>query len=184
MAVDATSDEAKLQAARELMSRHNYAAAKAILDTMPDNPQAQYWLETIAQLAPEGEKPKRGNADPYGQDEFFGDEPRKAKRAPEPEYYGSPVYEDYTAKAGIILIVYSACIVLSLSLADCLSTAVVIGLVGLGMNIAYLSQARSAQRRGVEVKGIGWLWFLLVALGLLLCAAVLFFYWLSSLDLD
>ena len=81
----------RLEAARELMGQKKYDAARKILRTIPDNPQAQSWLITLDQLSPPGGKKKRDNdpllldSDPYGQDEFLtvdreNDYPEKAKR--------------------------------------------------------------------------------------------------------
>jgi len=162
-----SQDEAKLQAARELMAQHNYAAAKAILETMPGNPQAQNWLETIAQIMPEYGKPKRD--DIYGQDEYYGGEPGKIKLAPKPQYYGPPMYEDFTSKAVWTLIAFLGI--------GFLGRAVGIPffgwIVALVMNIVYLNQARNTRNTGGEAKGIGCLWALLVVMVLLPCAAVL-----------
>jgi len=156
-------DEAKLQAAQEFIEQENYAAAKAILNTMPNNPQAQ---TTIAQLLSEGEKPKRDDGDPYGQDEFYEGEPSKVKRVPEPEDF-----EDYTSTT-FLLIAYMAAFVLILS--NHMGTGIVVGLAGLALNIAYRSKARNAQQRGDEVHDAGHFSLLFLMWGLFFGAIVVF----------
>ena len=167
-------DEAKLQAAQKLIEQENYVAAKAILDTMPNNPQAQNWLDTIAQLMPEGEKPKRGDADPYGQDEFYEGEPRKRKRASK-----SAHYEDSVAKAGIVLIV--CLLIMGLGSGIFPIACIASWIVGSALTIAFLIRAWNAERHGREVKGVGCLWSMFIVEGLILCAAALFFMWFISM---
>lgn len=51
---------AKFEAARELIQQKNYAAARAILEAMPDEPRAIEWLAKLDQIAPREETPRRG----------------------------------------------------------------------------------------------------------------------------
>lgn len=39
--------QTKLQSARELIQEHNYTAARAVLETMPDDPTARRWLRRL-----------------------------------------------------------------------------------------------------------------------------------------
>ncbi|MBK8032227.1 MAG: hypothetical protein IPK17_22665 [Chloroflexi bacterium] len=44
--------QTKLQAARELIQEKQYAAARAVLETLPTDPAAKQWLAKLNQIAP------------------------------------------------------------------------------------------------------------------------------------
>lgn len=54
--------KAKLEAAREMIREKNYAAARAILETMPDNSTALKWLIRLDEIAPIRNASRRDNA--------------------------------------------------------------------------------------------------------------------------
>lgn len=163
-----SSEEARLEAAREFMGQKKYDAARTILKTMPNNPQAQSWLITLDQLAPSGstpplyEDPLPLEADPYGQEEFLrgevaDDYPEKMKRAPRVLIPPTTGDKNYSATAVVTLILYIA-----------------FWPVGLVANIVYLKEARQLRAQGSQVEGEGCLVALLVVHVILPCALVLF----------
>ena len=161
-----STDEAKLAYARDLMGQKRYDEAREILETIPDNPQAQSWLMTIDQLAPKqrtwAKKKDAGPVpewmaepeqvtvedDPYGQAEFLdGSDAPVGKRKRGTDFFpgGIPV-KDFTVTAVVLLMLYWA-----------------IWPVGFAANLFYLREARRLNAEGAPVKGAGCLWALIFA---------------------
>lgn len=136
--------ESKLETARQLIVEKQYAAARAVLETIPDHPKAREWLAKLDEIAP---KDKRklddlvdAEDDPFYYDDSFGasESPRIQVTRPQ---------RDYTSTAILVLILYW-----------------VMWLPGLIVNIITLNEANQVERetgRRPEGKGclVALLWF-------------------------
>ncbi len=157
--------ESKLETARQLIIEKQYDAARSVLLTIRDHPQAQAWLDKLDEVAP---KEKRKLGDLLDNDNPFEDAPYEGS-------YGSGSVRvnvtrsgrDYTNTAILVLILYW-----------------VLWLPGLIVNIIMLNEVNQVERdTGTRPEGKGCLvallWFNVVPL-LLVCGGFLAIVLLAS----
>lgn len=148
--------ESKLETARQLIVEKQYEAARAVLLTIRDHPQARKWLAKLDEIAPQ-EKRKLGDLLGEEDDPF---------RSPYNEEFGTPRVNvtrptrDYTNTAILVLILYW-----------------LMWLPGLIVNIITLNEANQVEREtGIRPEGkgclVGLLWFNVIP-ALLICGACL-----------
>lgn len=143
--------KAKLVAAKELLQAKEYDTARAILETIKDNPTAARWLEELDRIAPQ--KQKRA----------FTSEIVEYKPRPHPVYI-PPDQRKVSYRSGNDMEVvvarnksYISAAVLTLILYW------IFWLPGLIVNVMYLNEAsRNQQIGGEKLPGVGCLWLLLI----------------------
>lgn len=129
----------RLKAARDLIQARDYDAARTLLEAMPDDPQAQGWLEYLDIAAPEtAEKRKNDQFDDPNPDYYY-----PGKRKLEMDDIRAP--KDYMSSALLTLGAYF-----------------LLGPLGYIANIYYLYDAHRARTvDGLETQNVGCLWAML-----------------------